>query len=220
MTGPYAADDCTEPAPDAHTNPTHCSSPCSVRPALRIAQKHLPFRLAAGAMANIVLAHYGLTNDALSKWGGGVGMAMGAQRDAAFDVVVSDLGSSANNPESNFWTALSQSQDLTFLELPPSLLDELARLPGIQRVTAKWGLLRGIDREIHTVARSGEAIFGRDDMPELAAYDLAKAVDTHRADLKWYVRPYSYDPNSAWRNADVPLHPGAARYYRERGYMP
>jgi TRAP-type uncharacterized transport system substrate-binding protein len=33
------------------------------------------------------------------------------------------------------------------------------------------------------------------------------------------VRPYSYDPRTVWRNLDVPLHPGAARYYREQGYL-
>lgn len=26
------------------------------------------------------------------------------------------------------------------------------------------------------------------------------------------------DPKSVWKNFDVPLHPGAERYYRERGY--
>lgn len=186
----------------------------------QIAAKHLPVHiLAAGALANAVLAHYGLTGEALAKWGGSIGFAMGATRDAAFDVIVSDLGSSANNPESNFWTSLSQAQDLTFLQLPPALLDELARMPGAVRVTARWGLLRGVDRMIDTVGRSGEAFFARDDMPEQAGYDLAKAIDQSRANLKWYVRPYSYDPNTVWTDQDVPLHPGAARYYREKGYL-
>jgi len=52
-----------------------------------------------------------------------------------------------------------------------------------------------------------------------AIYDAAKAIDEHRAALKWFIRPYSYDSQTAWRNFDVPLHPGAERYYRERGYM-
>jgi hypothetical protein len=90
----------------------------------------------------------------------------------------------------------------------------------LTRVTAKWGLLRGVDRAIPTVARSGEAVFGRDDMPEQAAYDVAKAIDQHRDALKWYIRPYSYDSRTVWANFDVPIHPGAARYYREMGYMP
>jgi hypothetical protein len=91
---------------------------------------------------------------------------------------------------------------------------------GVQRVVAKWGLLRGVDRAIPTVARSGHAVFARDDMPEQAAYDVAKAVDEHRQSLKWFIRPYSYDSRSVWDNIDVPLHPGAKRYYAEKGYLP
>jgi len=52
------------------------------------------------------------------------------------------------------------------------------------------------------------------------ARHLARAIDEHRADLRWFVRPYSYDPRTVFRSQDVPLHPGAARYYRERGYLP
>src|SRR5262249_7666383 len=59
----------------------------------------------------------------------------------------------------------------------------------------------------------------RDDAPEQAAYDIAKAIDEHHDGLKWYIRPYSYDPRTAWSNIDVPLHPGAERYYREVGYL-
>ena len=63
-------------------------------------------------------------------------------------------------------------------------------------------------------------MFGRADMPDAVAYDIARAVDRNRAALKWYVRPYSYDPETAWRDPVVPLHPGAERYYREKGYIP
>jgi TRAP-type uncharacterized transport system substrate-binding protein len=69
------------------------------------------------------------------------------------------------------------------------------------------------------VGRSGEAIFARADTPDKAAYDIAKAIDDHRGELKWFIRPYSYEPRSVGENLGVPLHPGAARYYREKGYI-
>jgi hypothetical protein len=62
-------------------------------------------------------------------------------------------------------------------------------------------------------------VFARDDAPEQAVYDVAKAIDAHRAALKWYIRPYSYDSRTVHENFDVPLHPGAQRYYREQGYL-
>jgi hypothetical protein len=137
-------------------------------------------------------------------------------------VILNELGSPANNPESAVWTKLSQENDLRFLDFPQALLEQLAsdKTLGLTLVTAKWGLLRGVDRAIPTVGRSGEVVFAREDMPEQAAYDTAKAIDDNRANLKWYIRPYSYDSRTVWQNSDVPLHPGAARYYSEMGYMP
>ena len=31
---------------------------------------------------------------------------------------------------------------------------------------------------------------------------------------------YPLNPYTTWRDLKVPLHPGAQRYYQERGYMP
>jgi TRAP-type uncharacterized transport system substrate-binding protein len=190
----------------------------------QIAAQQRPVRILGGDApgSQAVLAYYGLTQDAVAAWGGSFGNPIVEGAGASFDVIVSDLASPANNLESSYWTALSQKYDLHFLDLPDELLDKLVNDPdlGVQRVTAKYGLLRGVDRPIATVARSGEAVFARDDTPEQAAYDIAKAIDEQHAGLKWYIRPYSYDAQSAWQNFDVPLHPGAARYYRERGYMP
>jgi hypothetical protein len=45
-------------------------------------------------------------------------------------------------------------------------------------------------------------------------------MDAARGELKWYVRPYSIDPRTVWHSQGVPLHPGAAGYYREASYLP
>lgn len=86
-------------------------------------------------------------------------------------------------------------------------------------VIAQHSLLRGLDRRIKTLGRSGESVFARDDTPEQAAYDLAKAIDENQGALKWFIRIYGYDPNTVWQNFGVPLHPGVEKYYRDVGYM-
>jgi hypothetical protein len=137
-----------------------------------------------------------------------------------FDIMAGFLASPALNPESAFWTSLSQKFDLHFLELPEELLKQIAaQNVDAEFVEAQQNLLRGVNRRIRTLGRSGEAIFARDDTPEQAAYDLAKAIDEHQGALKWFIRIYTYDPRTVWKNFEVPLHPGAERYYREVGYM-
>jgi TRAP-type uncharacterized transport system substrate-binding protein len=56
-------------------------------------------------------------------------------------------------------------------------------------------------------------------MPDDFAYAVAKAMDEHQDLLPWSYENYSYNSRTVWKNYGVPLHPGAARYYREKHYM-
>ena len=51
------------------------------------------------------------------------------------------------------------------------------------------------------------------------AYLLAKTLDENRAALRWTHMPLSYDNRTVFKNGDMPLHPGAERYYREVAYI-
>jgi len=185
----------------------------------QVREKKMPVKILAGGGADTVLKYYAMTRADIVSWGGSVNASMGARENAEFDMIIDDSAGPAMNPESSHWPILSQQHKLRFLDVPDPLIQELAKSPGYQIVSTKWGLLRGIDRNIRTVGRSGEAIFAREDTPEQAAYDVAKAVDIARNDLIWLIRRYSIDPRTVAQNQGVPLHPGAARYYREMGYI-
>lgn len=184
-----------------------------------IRERELPVNILAGGGAEQVLAHYGLSREVIESWGGSVNRSMGAPADAGFDLIIDDHGTPFMNPEGSHWTTLSQRHDLAFFDLPEDLVEELAASPDYEPVETKWGLLRGMDRPVRTVGRSGEAIFARADTPEQAAYDVARAVDQARGELIWLIRRYSLDPRTVMENQGVPLHPGAERYYREMGYL-
>jgi TRAP-type uncharacterized transport system substrate-binding protein len=175
-----------------------------------------------GADGNMqtILKYYGMTTDSIKAWGGRTGVTVEEALEGEFDIVAGFLARPSMNPESSLWTTLSQKFDLYFLELPEDLLELIVH----QNVDAEFvevrnGLLRGVDRRIKTLGRSGESVFVRDDAPEQAAYDLAKAIDENHGALKWFIRVYTYDPKTVWQNFGVPLHPGAEKYYREVGYM-
>ena len=67
--------------------------------------------------------------------------------------------------------------------------------------------------------RTGTVVYGRDVMPDDFAYAVAKAMDEQQHLLQWKHLNFSYNVHSVWKAYEVPLHPGAARYYKERGYM-
>ncbi len=187
----------------------------------RIKQLHLPVRI-MGVDGNMItiLNYYGITADSIKTWGGKIGVSEEDALKGDFDIVAGFLASPSMNPESSYWTALSQKFDLYFLELPEDLLKLIAQ----QNIDAEFvevhpNLLKGVNRRIKTLGRSGESIFARDDTPEQAAYDLAKSIDENHGALKWFIRVYTYDPKTVWKNFGVPLHPGAEKYYREAGYI-
>jgi uncharacterized protein len=187
----------------------------------RIKQQHLPVRI-MGSDANMmtILKYYGITAEDIQAWGGKMRVTTEEAIKGEFDIIAGFLASPALNPESSSWTTLSQKFDLYFFELPEDLLKILAQQnEDAEIVEAHNRLLKGLDRRIKTLGRSGESVFAREDTPEKAAYDLAKAIDVNHGALKWYIRVYTYDPMTVWKNFGVPLHPGAEKYYREAGYI-
>jgi TRAP transporter TAXI family solute receptor len=192
-----------------------------IRDFARIKQLQQSVRI-AGADNNMmtILKYYGISADDIKAWGGKIGVTMEEALKGDFDIVSGFLASPSLNPESSSWTTLSQKFDLYFFELPEELLKIMAQQNvDAEFVEVRHSLLRGINRRIKTLGRSGESFFARDDTPEQAAYDLAKAIDENHSALKWFIRVYTYDPKTVWKNFGVPLHPGAEKYYREAGYI-
>lgn len=187
----------------------------------QIRERKLPVRIITDFQPSAmpVLDYYGLDKASLESWGGALIGTKDITAQTPFDVVVSSLASPANNPESAFWTTLTVAHELNFLDMPDALIAHMIATADMVPATARWGLLRGIDRSIKTAGRSGEVVFARDDMPDEIAYAAAKAIDRDRGELKWFVRPYAIDPRTVGDGRGVPLHPGAERYYREMKYL-
>ena len=186
----------------------------------QIKQKRWPVKILArgtGAMDEAVLAYYGLSKKSIEAAGGRVSAATADRKD--FDVIIHSGGNMATAPEWVVWSEVSQNFDLNFIQLPDDLLAKLAKDNEQDRGLIPVGLYRGIVRPIRTVVRTGQVIYGRADMPDDFAYTVAKAMDEHQDLLQWSHLYFSYNIHTVWKDFGVPLHPGAARYYKEQGYM-
>jgi TRAP-type uncharacterized transport system substrate-binding protein len=70
---------------------------------------------------------------------------------------------------------------------------------------------------------SGWPVFTRADLPDETAYQMARAVETSWSKMSWdwdaerEIRLADVCEGTDEAPRDVPLHPGAERYYRERG---
>jgi uncharacterized protein len=172
-----------------------------------------------------IFDYYGIKVDDLKAKGGGIMPSVGTgpgrvtrERRASADVFIG-TGLLANTPEQRSWYEASQLNDLVFLDFEEPLIEKLVQEPGFQRATVPLALFRGVDRPIPTVMRPNHVIYVRDDAPDDFAYTIAKALDEHRDLFQVQLEPWYYDPQTVAVSSVVPVHPGALKYYRERGYV-
>jgi len=184
----------------------------------QVRERKMPVRILGGNAA--IQEYYGLTAKDVEALGGRIYAGNNLLKNPNFDVIIGG-GVLANNPEGNMWYEMTIKKDLVFLPIPEEVRQRLVKdNPLAQLVNLPFRYMRGVpDTPIASVGTSGTAVYGREDMPESFAYDVAKAIDEHRDLLKWAIMPFSFDSATVADGAGVPLHPGAARYYREHGYL-
>jgi TRAP-type uncharacterized transport system substrate-binding protein len=111
--------------------------------------------------------------------------------------------------------------DMRFLPIAETVLDELARL-GYEKTSIPPKTFKEQSLAVRCGAIS-TVVIGRDDLPNQAAYDIAKALADDREDLAGaHAALRFFRPEDAWQPAKVgriPLHRGAERFYREKGWM-
>lgn len=184
----------------------------------RIREQRWPVKILGGGGAEgQLLEYFGLTREVVEAAGGSMGTNRADWED--FDLIIHSNEGLTTAPEFDVWTEVSLNRELNYLDLPEELLDSLAESDWYHRGTIPVGLLPGIDRPIPTVVRTGTVVYTRDDVPDQFAYDVAKAIDEQQHLLQWSQLFFSYNLHTVWKAYEVPLHPGAERYYRERGYL-
>jgi TRAP transporter TAXI family solute receptor len=172
-----------------------------------------------------ILAYYGLSVESVNSAGGYIGNSQpdpSHQPDpTSYDIIIQEGSALTTAPEVKSWSEVIQKSTWAFLDLPDPLLAKLAQDLHAERGNIPFGLLPGIDRPIRTIALvgGGTVVYSRADVPDSFAYDAARALDEHQDRLLWTNQYFFYNVHTVWKACDVPLHPGAAKYYREVGYM-
>jgi TRAP transporter TAXI family solute receptor len=189
----------------------------------QIVDKRMPVKIMASNIIGdtpTLLDYYGLTKEKLESFGGELRMSTSAESRKNPDVIIG-WAALVNAPEYNFWNEVTQKYDLKFLSLPDDLRDKLAKQYDFEKRELPLGIYRGVTAPVPTLARTGVVVYSRADMPDDFAYIIAKAMDDRQDLLQWSNSGmnFSYNWHTVWKAYGVPLHPGAARYYKERGYM-
>jgi len=127
------------------------------------------------------------------------------------------------------WIQLTESRSMKFLPIREDVLQKMEEQYGYRKAILSKGTLRGVEKDVPCIDFSEWLLFVRDDMADDLAYLIARIFDERRGQFEAYFRNtplersdlvYPIDMKMVWRNVgDIPLHPGAERYYKEHGYM-
>ena len=116
---------------------------------------------------------------------------------------------------------LARDVPIRLLETSPEALKKLqAKYPNVQPLTIPAGTYKGIDKPVHTYTLP-QMWLCRADLPEELVYKILKAVYGHPGE-KNAIHPMAkrYAVQNAFKGSkSVPVgyHPGAIKYYREKG---
>ncbi len=175
-----------------------------------------------------VLATYGATVEDIEGWGGKVWSRDAADGGPALFDRARYLKS--GEIQGVFDEAIDQCGDLLdavdsrFLPVPEEIIQQMESKLSANRAVIERQRFKGMAEDVPTISMEGWLLFCRADFPDEWAYKVMESIDTGLDTLKSLFRPQAEiqhaDLHETWKDTAIPLHPGAAAYYKERGYMP
>ena len=170
-----------------------------------------------------VCAAAGFTLDDIVSWGGQVrydaGMAYGQNRIGAvhrgeIDAIF-DEGAST-------WGNMALELGMTFLSLPETILQSLEKV-GLRRGLIEKSEYPKLDTDVPTLDFSGWPIYTLASTPDALVRDFCRALEESKAKIPWAkAEPLPLAQmvhDTAEGHLEVPLHPAAELFWRERGYL-
>ena len=187
---------------------------------LRVSVRRLPIH-GTRFVVDQVLDALGFSLKDIESWGGTVHYGsspadeerMRMMRDGSLDAVF-DEGVRG-------WAPLAQESGMAFLDLDPAGRERLAAVHW--DVVPVQIALPEVAGEVMAPSFSGWPVFTRESQPEELVYRMCRELEAAGDRLVWdSEEPVTMADLCRGTDAaprDVPLHPGAERYYRERGYL-
>jgi TRAP transporter TAXI family solute receptor len=116
------------------------------------------------------------------------------------------------------YSELETTNDVVFFSFTPEELKTLtAKFPEFNPAKIPAGTYKGVKQDQPTIGLFNFA-FAHKDMPADLAYAITKAVlDSNAEMVKIHSAAVETVPENVTRNTFLPLHPGAIRYYMEKG---
>jgi TRAP-type uncharacterized transport system substrate-binding protein len=169
-----------------------------------------------------ILRAAGFTLEDIRRWGGEIHLASRPSDPARRAGIESGEVDAVFDEGIKSWARTALENGFRFLPVEGSILKHMKAL-GYRATRMTKAQFPGIAAEVQTVDFSGWPMIVRADMRDDVAYALCETIEKRKDTMP----TDNYKPldiaqlcaNDVESPYDVPLHPGAARFYSERGYL-
>ncbi len=157
----------------------------------------------------------------IKKWGGKIHSVPRPSSPARRAAIIDGSINAIFDEGIKSWGQTALDKGFRYLPIDGAVLKQLKSLGYRPSVMSRCGF-RGMGKDVQTVDFSGWPMIVRADMTNEVAYALCEAIEMR----KQVIPTDNFKPlnmaqlcaNDDEAPYDVPLHPGAKRFYRERGY--
>jgi TRAP-type uncharacterized transport system substrate-binding protein len=191
------------------------------RPKLRVSVREDPTH-STRVLTDQLLAQYGYSLAEMESWGctfQGVGPPSDDRRLAAMRAGEVDLCMDEGIPSG--WLDVALENNMVPVTLEDNVFGVLSDI-GWRRVVIPAGRFKGLKQDYACIDYSGWPLYCRESLPDEIAYKVCRALSARAEWVPWEVSYTGVGQTGQDTEAtpiDVPLHPGAERWYRENGFI-
>lgn len=166
-----------------------------------------------------ILSYYKANYDTFKSWGGkvthaGYGDQSVLMKDRQVDMMIGMIAVP--------WTAVMEAsigRNLHMINMTKDLQDHLYENYALKPTAIPAGGYKFMTEDVQSISCSVQIVCHKD-VPDDVVYRVTKAICENPDRIRSINETTkNFDPATAWKDGQAPLHPGAEKYYREKGYI-
>lgn len=165
------------------------------------------------SISKLIIEAYGIEDSDYKKYQEGFGDATDLLQDGNIDISIGILGLPTGSIES----LQASTGDVKMLELSNKAIEFIEKNSGYKSYTIPAESYEFLDKDIETVTAYAILMGNTDTIDEELGYELAKVMIEHAEENTHSQSAHIVLENALNGSEGLPIHPGAKRYYEEKG---
>jgi len=168
---------------------------------------------------DMMLAYYGLTSEDIESWGGKVYYAAYSDwpqlaQDGHIDIMFNQIAM-----PSSILQEIMTHREVKLLPYPKDLQDHMAEKYALEKMAIPAGSYNFLTEDVECL-RLTSGLGANKNTPDEVVYRILEIIDENIEEVKAIHPSWAeFDIKTAWKNSGVPLHAGAEKFYKDKGYM-